>query len=106
MTVEDGEVTPRRGFLRAVMRGVGLTALAGIALATGSRSRTPGLRTESSRARCGRCPVLVVCGRPDALEVRDARGVPQDLKKLGRVDSADRLCEKTAGNRSSSIIES
>ena len=106
MTSEERGKTPRRRFLRAAARSAGLAALSGLAWATASRNGAPGVQEKSSRSRCGRCPVLPVCARPDGLEARDSLGLKQDLKKLGGVAGAERLCEGTPEKPSSSSTES
>ena len=106
MTSEESGKTPRRRFLRAAARGVGLAALSRLAWATASGSGDPGVQEKSTRSRCGRCPVLPMCGRPDALEARDSLGLKQDLQKLGRVSGAERLCEGTSEKPPSSSTES
>jgi len=106
MDSEERGKTPRRGFLRAAARGVGLAALSGLAWATASRGGAPGSQEESTRSRCGRCPVLPVCGRPDGLEARDSLGLKQDLQKLGHVSGAQRRCQGTPEKPPSSSTES
>ena len=106
MDSEEREKTPRRSFLRAAARGAGLAALSGLAWATALRSGTAGARQESTRSRCGRCPVLPVCARPDGLQARDSFGLQQDLEKLGRISGAERLCEGTPEESSPARIGS
>ena len=106
MAGEKKNETSRRSFLRTVGRGVGLAALGGLAWATGFRRGNPDAPAKSLRSRCGRCSVLSVCSRPDALQVRDALSVEPDINKLGHIRDAERLCEGSTEKRSSSTIES
>ena len=104
MDGEAREKMSRRIFLRIAGRSAGLAALGGLAWAAGFRSGSPGAQEKLPRSRCGRCRVLSVCSRPDALQVRDVLGLEPDLKKLGRIGAAERLCEGSTENRASSTI--
>ncbi len=106
MAGERKSETSRRSFLRTVGRGVGVAALGGLAWAVGFRTGNRGARVKSTRSRCGRCVALSLCSRPDALQVRDVLGLEPNLGRIGRINGAERLCEGSAEERSSSTIES
>ena len=72
-----GELVSRRGFLRALGRGIGFAALGALLLRIGLRPRG-GARGVRGSARCRRCPVLARCSAPQALAARDANAAGRE----------------------------